>query len=143
MVAGSTVQFLEDVSVHSDDKGQRCSGRSFKVIMAGMGGSYTNTVECLMCHRQFEAHESGLLNKPEIDLNKIRQAAAAQNVDFDDPKNAFTVWSETSGAVIYCGGAENLEASQALAAKHINLERLYIVRANPPAIMPFPNRRYS
>jgi hypothetical protein len=52
----------------------------------------------------------------------------------------FTVWTEMSnGSVNFCGGAEALEAAQVLASEHLNIEKLYIVRANPPAIMPFEN----
>lgn len=61
---------------------------------------------------------------------------------FDPASSNFlvVVWTEMStGSVNFCGGAETLKAAQVLASEHLNIEKLYIVGANPSAIMPFEN----
>ncbi len=73
-------------------------------------------------------------------MNKIKAAAPAEGVDLSDPKNAYMVWMvqpKDDVHVQYCGSCATLQEANLLASQHVNLPLLYIVRANPPAIMKF------
>jgi hypothetical protein len=55
-----TVQFPGDTGKHHNPDGRDCAGRQFAARVLGTGAAYTNTVECLACHGQFEAYEHRL-----------------------------------------------------------------------------------
>ena len=69
---------------------------------------------------------------PEQELNliadRIKRDAGEQGVDFADPANAFTVWADLSNRMHYCGSCTELNDASILAAEHVNLKDLYIVK---------------
>jgi len=61
---GTTVQFVGKRGEHNDPQGKTCPGRFFDVKQVGVGGAYTNYVECTTCHRELPATEGQLLHSP-------------------------------------------------------------------------------
>jgi len=60
--------------------------------------------------------------------HKIKRDAPSWKVDLGDSANAFTVWADHPDRIVYCGSAETLDESWALAAEHVNLKDLYIAK---------------
>jgi hypothetical protein len=58
-----TTQFPGEKGKHRNPKGQDCPGRGFKVKVLGSGGIYTNEVECMTCHKGFEATQDELVHE--------------------------------------------------------------------------------
>jgi hypothetical protein len=58
----------------------------------------------------------------------ILQDAPSQQIDFDEPANAFTLWTPFTNVMKHCGSRGTLESIQLLAAQHVNQRDLYIVR---------------
>jgi hypothetical protein len=56
-----TVPFLGEAGRHRNLEGMDCPGRQFLVRVRGVGGSYTNKVECTACHRWLDATDDGLV----------------------------------------------------------------------------------
>ena len=59
---------------------------------------------------------------------RIKRDAGAQGIDFADPANPFTVWADLSHRMQYCGSRRALDDAWALAAEHVNLRDLYVVK---------------
>ena len=59
----------------------------------------------------------------------IQRDARAQGVDLASPANAFSVWAGGFFDLMkYCGSCTLLDNAWMLAAKHVNLKELYIVK---------------
>jgi hypothetical protein len=56
-----THQFPGDAGEHTDPQGAPCLGRMFEAKHVGVGGAYTNWVECIVCHKEMPATEERLL----------------------------------------------------------------------------------
>lgn len=54
-----TIQLLGDAGKHRNPDGDDCPSRQFSVKAAGVGAIYTDEVECMRCHRRFEATADG------------------------------------------------------------------------------------
>lgn len=59
-----TVTFQGAAGEHRDNDGRECEGRIFGVKVVGVGGVYTNVVECSLCERELIAYENGLAPEP-------------------------------------------------------------------------------
>jgi hypothetical protein len=60
--------------------------------------------------------------------DRIMCNAQTQGIDFADPVNAFTVWAGLSHGPQYCGSRKVLDDAWMLAAAHVNLKDLYVVK---------------
>jgi hypothetical protein len=76
-------------------------------------------------------------------FRKIKAEGSTLGVDFADGNNAYMVWADHPTGVMYCGGRRSVVAAQLLAAQHTELTGLYVVRTNPPAILPVDDKRRS
>lgn len=60
---------------------------------------------------------------------KIVRDAPTEGIDFEDPTNRFTVWTEfPSGFMKHCGSLKTFDDAWAWALKHVNQKTLYIAR---------------
>jgi hypothetical protein len=60
---------------------------------------------------------------------KIVRDAPTEGIDFEDPANAFTVWTEfPSGFMKHCGSRKTFDDAWAWTLKHMNQKTLYIAR---------------
>jgi hypothetical protein len=50
-----TRQYLGELGKHRNPEGQDCTGRLFEVRTVGSGAVYTDEVECMTCHKHFQA----------------------------------------------------------------------------------------
>lgn len=67
----------------------------------------------------------------ELALERIRQGALRQQINFENSANAFTLWSEVGSEMQHCGSCTSLDDAQSLANDHTGLTNdLYIVRAS-------------
>ena len=60
--------------------------------------------------------------------DRIMRDAPTQGIDFAAPANVFTVWADLSHRMQYCGSCKVLDAAWMLAAEHVNLKDLYVVK---------------
>jgi hypothetical protein len=65
-------------------------------------------------------------------LERILRDAAEQHIDFDDPANRFTLWTDLRHRMQHCGSFRLDNEPWQSAAEHTNLTSpLYIVHAGP------------
>ena len=73
-------------------------------------------------------------------LNRIKRDGQSERIDFADPVNAFTVWTDLTSCMKYCGSRGTLDLAWKLAGDHVNLtSNLYVVDAtvSPLGILQF------
>ena len=77
-------------------------------------------------------------------LIRIKHDAPAQQVDFRDPENAFTVWAGFYPFMKYCEHWRTLDSAWILASEHVNQKDLYIANAklSPHGIMEFERQHH-
>ncbi len=62
-------------------------------------------------------------------IEKIVRDAPTEGIDFKDPANAFTVWTEFPYCFMkHCGSRKTLGEAKSWALKHVNQRILYIVQ---------------
>ena len=60
---------------------------------------------------------------------KIKLDAPKQQIDLNDPANAFAVWAGGFfNRMQYCGSRRTLDSAWMLAADHVHLKNIYVVR---------------
>jgi hypothetical protein len=66
----------------------------------------------------------------ELDLaaDMIKRDAPSQGIDFEDPANAYTVWTPIPNRMQFCGNRRTLDEAYSLAGDHIRLKDLYVVK---------------
>jgi hypothetical protein len=64
MILGTTYTFPGESGKHDDNEKKVCLGRSFVAKVVGVGGVYTNVVECTFCGRELNAFENALVQPP-------------------------------------------------------------------------------
>lgn len=62
MQLGSIVELLGANGDHACLNSQRCAGRHFLVVGAGVGAIYHNEVECDICHMRLRAYENSVVD---------------------------------------------------------------------------------
>jgi hypothetical protein len=76
----------------------------------------------------------------DLILTRIRRDGQREGIDFTDPVNAFTVWTDLTSCMKYCGSQGTLDLAWKLAGDHVNLtSNLYVVDAtvSPLGILHF------
>jgi hypothetical protein len=58
----------------------------------------------------------------------IQRDAPDQGIDFEDPANAYTVWTPFDNRMQFCGSGRALDEAYELAAEHTGIEKLYVVK---------------
>jgi hypothetical protein len=69
--------------------------------------------------------EDGFMNtEQELDLaaDMIKHDAPSQGIDFEDPANAYTVWTPFPNRMQFCGNRRTLDEACSLAGDHIRPE---------------------
>ena len=66
----------------------------------------------------------------------IKRDAPSQGIDFEDPANAYTVWTPFPNRMQFCGNRRTLDEAYSLAGDHIRLKNLYVVKG--PLSRPCP-----
>jgi hypothetical protein len=64
-IASPVMKLPGDAGKHQNSEGHDCPGRQFTVRSRGLGGSYTDNVECQACHQVLEAVGEHLLQKAD------------------------------------------------------------------------------
>jgi hypothetical protein len=56
------------------------------------------------------------------------RAMGCPGIDFEDPANAYTIWTPFPNRMQFCGNRRTLDEAYSLAADHIRLKNLYVVK---------------
>ena len=75
----------------------------------------------------------------ELDLaaEMIKRDAPGQGIDFEDPVNAYTLWTPFPNRMQFCGGRLALHDAYALAGDHIHLKHIYVVKGRVSGILKY------
>jgi hypothetical protein len=70
----------------------------------------------------------------------IKRDAPSQGIDFEDPANAYTVWTPFPNRMQFCGGRQALHDAYSLADEHVHLKNLYVVKGSVSGILKYGQR---